>query len=337
MTMTDAFGADFAHADWNADDGSSARDEPAAFPAVSVWQQTLRQRVHCTGLGLHSGRQVAMTLAPAPAGTGIRFHRTDVQGEAAWVDARWDRVVDTRLCTVIGNRHGTLVGTIEHLMAAFAAAGIDNATVELNAAEPPAMDGSSAPFLFLIDCAGAVAQPAPRAMLAVRKTVRIEDGGKSVSLEPCAYPAMDVEIAFENRLIGRQRLRMAFSGTRFRSELARARTFGFAEEVEQMRKHGLALGGSLDNAVVVDGETVLNPDGLRYRDEFVRHKALDAVGDLYLAGGPIVGRFVGYQPGHKLNNAVLHALFADPTAYDWVDAAGRRLHTAAAGLAVAAE
>lgn len=282
-------------------------------------QTTLRQRVQCSGIGLHSGKPVSLALNPAAAGTGIQFLRTDLSGEAAWIEARWDHVVDTRLCTVIGNSHGAHIGTIEHLMAALAAAGVDNAIVELDAAEPPAMDGSSAPFMFLIECAGVVAVRAPRAMLHIRKPVRVSDGDKFAALEPCAYPEMDVEIVFENPLIGQQRTHMALSGMRFKGELSRARTFGFAHEVEYMRQNGLALGGSLDNAVVVDGDTVLNPGGLRYHDEFVRHKALDAVGDLYLAGGPIVGRYVGYQAGHKLNNLVLRALFADASAYEWVD------------------
>ena len=282
-------------------------------------QTTLRQRVHCFGIGLHTGRQVRLALAPADPGTGIVFRRTDLEGDEALIPARWDSVVDTTLCTVIGNRHGTTVGTVEHLMAALCACGVDNAVVELDAPEPPAMDGSAAPFIFLIECAGLVAQQEWRQMLHIRKSVRFEDGVKFAALEPCPYPELDVEIVFDNPVIGRQRTHMARSGMRFKGELARARTFGFAHEVEYMRRNGLALGGSLDNAVVVDGDSVVNPEGLRYADEFVRHKALDAVGDLYLAGAPIVGRYVGHQAGHKLNNSVLRALFADPDAYEWVD------------------
>ncbi len=325
MTMIEAYSAVAEMADFEAAGVYAGSRSLAAGPMVSGaflpgLQTTLCQRVQCSGIGLHSGNQVSLSLNPAEAGTGIRFRRTDLNGKAAWIEARWDHVVDTRLCTVVGNSHGTIVGTVEHLMAALAAAGVDNAVVELDSPEPPAMDGSSAPFLFLIECAGIKAVRAPRAMLHVCKAVRVSDGEKFAALEPCAYPEMDVEIVFDNPVIGRQRTHMALSGMRFKGELSRARTFGFAHEVEYMRQNGLALGGSLDNAVVVDGDSVLNPDGLRYHDEFVRHKALDAVGDLYLAGGPIVGRYVGYQAGHKLNNLVLRALFDDASAYEWVDA-----------------
>ncbi len=298
-------------------------------------QTTLWQAVQCSGIGLHSGKAVSLTLRPAMTGTGIRFRRTDLAAEAAWIDARWDNVIDTRLCTVIGNDKGAYVGTVEHLMAALAAAGVDNAIVEINAPELPAMDGSSAPFIFLIECAGLRSLRSPRAMLHIRKPVRVSEGDKFAALQPCAYPDMDVEIVFDDPVIGTQRKRMALSGMRFKGELARARTFGFAHEVEYMRQNGLALGGSLDNAIVVDGGSVLNPDGLRYHDEFVRHKALDAVGDLYLAGGPIVGRYVGHQAGHRLNNLVLRALFDDAGAYEWVDSE-RRSPAAREGLRVSA-
>lgn len=327
--MIESFGGslDLAEADMAPLDIAEASAESAFEGAFLPGRQTtLCQRVHCQGIGLHSGKQVRLSLVPAPANTGIRFYRTDVLAARAWIDARWDTVSDTTLCTVIANEYGEHVGTIEHLVAALAASGVDNVIVELDAAEPPAMDGSSAPFLFLIECAGVVPVNAARAMLHVRKAVWASDGEKFASLEPCPFASMDVEIVFDNPLIGRQRSEVALSGTRFKTELARARTFGFAHEVEYMRKNGLALGGSLDNAVVVDGDRVLNPEGLRYKDEFVRHKALDAVGDLYLCGGPIVGRYVGHQAGHKLNNLVLRALFADHEAYEWVSqpAADRR-------------
>ncbi len=317
--MTDAYSAITRDLDFADAGGVPSSARKTVGPFLPGNQTTLRQRVQCSGIGLHSGKQVSLALSPALAGTGIRFLRTDLSGDAAWIEARWDNVIDTQLCTVIGNSHGAYVGTIEHLMAALCAAGVDNAIVELNAPELPAMDGSAAPFLFLIECAGLAVLKAPRRMLRIRKPVRVSDGEKFAALEPCSYTDMDVEILFDNPVIGRQRLRMALSGIRFKSEMSRARTFGFAHEVEYMRQKGLALGGSLDNAVVVDGDAVLNPEGLRYHDEFVRHKALDAVGDLYLAGGPIVGRFVGHQTGHKLNNLVLRALFEDSSAYEWVD------------------
>ncbi|HKK29943.1 MAG TPA: UDP-3-O-acyl-N-acetylglucosamine deacetylase [Alphaproteobacteria bacterium] len=275
--------------------------------------------MHCSGIGLHSGKQVRMSLVPAPAGTGIRFCRTDLPPQEAWIDARWDRVTDTTLCTVISNQHGAFVGTVEHLMAALSACGLDNAVVELDAPEPPAMDGSAAPYMFLIECAGIATLPTRRQVLRILKPVRVGEGGKYAALKPSAYPELDVTIEFPNRLIGRQRTRIALSGTRFKTDLARARTFGFADEVDRLRSKGLAQGGSLDNAVVLDGETVLNPEGLRYPDEFVRHKALDVIGDLYLAGGPFLGRYVGNMAGHKLNNLLLRALFADRTAYEWAD------------------
>lgn len=319
MPMTDAYSAITSDLDFADADGLPSSARKPVGPFLPGNQTTLRQRVQCSGIGLHSGKKVSLALSPALAGTGIRFLRTDLSGDAAWIEARWDNVIDTQLCTVIGNSHGTNVGTIEHLMAALCAAGVDNAIVELDAPELPAMDGSSAPFLFLIECAGLAVLKARRRMLHIRKPVRVSDGEKFAVLEPCSYADMDVEILFDNPVIGRQRLRMALSGIRFKSEMSRARTFGFAHEVEYMRQNGLARGGSLDNAVVVDGDAILNPEGLRYHDEFVRHKALDAVGDLYLAGGPIVGRFVGHQTGHKLNNLVLRALFDDSSAYEWVD------------------
>jgi UDP-3-O-[3-hydroxymyristoyl] N-acetylglucosamine deacetylase len=290
------------------------RDSRAFRPGL---QTTLRQRVHCSGIGLHSGRKVSLSLVPTEAGSGIRFYRTDVGGPDAWIEARWDQVTDTRLCTVVSNERGLQVGTTEHLMAALAACGVDNAVVELDAAEPPAMDGSSAPFMFLIECAGVVAMPARRALLHVLKRISVREGGKSAALMPSARPELDVEIVFDSPVIGRQNKRMALSGAGFKKQLSTARTFGFAREVERMRSLGLALGGSLDNAVVIDGDAVINPGGLRFPDEFVRHKALDAVGDLYLCGGPIVGRYVGHQAGHRLNNLLVRALFADSSAYEW--------------------
>ena len=205
MTMIEAYGAIADDSDGDVADsyGHGASAITGAF--LPGTQTTLRQRVQCSGIGLHTGKQVSLALCPAVAGTGIRFRRTDLSGEAAWFNARWDHVIDTRLCTVIGNSHGGHVGTVEHLMAALSAAGVDNAIIELDSPEPPAMDGSSAPFLFLIECAGVAALRAKRAMLHVRKAVRVSEGDKFAALEPCAYPEMDVEIVFDNPLIGRQR------------------------------------------------------------------------------------------------------------------------------------
>ena len=280
-------------------------------------QQTLKGAIHCTGVGLHSGAKVSMMLRPAPADTGIVFLRTDVPADRAEIRARWDAVVDTRLCTVVGNAHGITVGTIEHLMAAFRGLGVDNCIVELDGAEVPVMDGSAAPFVFLVECAGLIEQSAARKVIRVLKPVVVLDGDKSATLRPAAQSGFGMEIEFASGAIARQRGQLRLAGGAFKAEVARARTFGFLHEVEAMRKAGLARGGSLDNAVVVSGDKVLNEGGLRYRDEFVRHKILDAVGDLYLAGAPILGQFHGVKTGHALNNRLLHALFADQDAWTW--------------------
>jgi len=284
------------------------------------WQQTLKAPIDCTGIGLHSGAQVRMTLRPAAVDSGITFVRVDQPAEKAVIPARWDHVVDTRLCTVVGNAHGVVVGTTEHLMAALRGCGIDNLVVELDGAEVPVMDGSSAPFVFLVECAGVVAQDAPRRILRVLKEVRVEDGDKSVALMPAPVSSLRVEIDFASAAIRRQESTLRLADGAFKAEVSRARTFGFLHEVEAMRNAGLARGGSLDNAVVISGDRVMNEGGLRYDDEFVRHKILDAVGDLYMAGHVIVGHFQGMRPGHAMNNRLLRALFADPTAWRIEDA-----------------
>lgn len=280
-------------------------------------QQTLKGAIHCTGTGLHSGARVSMTLRPAPAGSGVVFVRTDWRGADPEVPARWDAVVDTRLCTVVGNADGATVGTVEHLMAALAGCGIDNCRIELDGPEVPIMDGSAAPFVFLIECAGTAEQDAPRLALRVLRPVVVEEAGKSAALLPSDVPAYGMEIDFASAAVARQRGRVELLDGVFKREIARARTFGFLHEVEAMRKAGLARGGSLENAIVVSGDTVLNEGGLRFEDEFVRHKILDGIGDLYLAGAPILGRFHGVRSGHALNNRLLRALFADDAAWTW--------------------
>ncbi|KPF88143.1 UDP-3-O-[3-hydroxymyristoyl] N-acetylglucosamine deacetylase [alpha proteobacterium AAP38] len=285
------------------------------------WQQTLNTTIHCAGVGLHSGRRVRMTLRPAPVDHGICFIRTDVPADRAVIAARWDLVADTRLCTLLKNEQGTTIGTIEHLMAALRGLGIDNAVVEVDAPELPIMDGSSAPFVFLIECAGIKQQDQPRRMIRVLKEVRVQDGDKIVSLSPAPVSSFRAEIIYDNTaLIRRQEGFLRLTDGAFKAEVADCRTFGFAHEVEAMRKAGLGLGGSLDNAIVIDGDRVMNPGGLRHADEFIRHKILDAVGDLYLAGGPILGHYQGLRPGHAMNNAILRALFADATAWRREDA-----------------
>ncbi|HYZ24585.1 MAG TPA: UDP-3-O-acyl-N-acetylglucosamine deacetylase, partial [Rhodopila sp.] len=250
---------------------------------------------------------------------GIVFRRTDLGQEVA---ARFDNVVDTRLCTVLGD--GVVrIGTVEHLMAALAALGIDNALIELNGPEVPILDGSAAPFLFLLDCAGSIELDAPRRVVEVRRTVRVEAGEAWAELRPlgpatrASQPVleMDLSIDFAAPAIGRQAASLTLMAETFRRQIAPARTFTQMHEVEQLQAAGLARGGSLDNAVVVDGAAVLNPGGLRMPNEFASHKLVDAVGDLALAGGPLHGRFVAHRPGHELNNRLLRALFADAAAW----------------------
>lgn len=282
-------------------------------------QATLARAIGCVGVGVHSGRHVALDIAPAPAGTGIVFRRTDLGVE---IQALWSNVVDTRLCTVLADpaRPEVRVATVEHLMAAFVAAGIDNAIVSLDDAEVPILDGSAEPFLFLLDCAGRVELPAPRRVLELRQTVRVQSADGFAELRPLdagrSGPWLDasMSIDFAAPAIGRQALSLALTPAMIRRDLVRARTFALAAEVAQLQAAGLALGGSLDNAVVVDHARVLNPLGLRAPDEFVRHKMLDAVGDLALAGGALRARYVAHRPGHALNNQLLRALFASDVA-----------------------
>ncbi len=278
-----------------------------------VMQRTLKTSVECSGVALHSGVEVSMTLHPASADTGIQFKRTDITGPGALIPAKWDHVVDTAMCTTIGNGDGVTVSTVEHLMAALAGCGIDNALVELNGPEVPIMDGSAQPFVFLVENAGVVEQDAPRSVIRVLKTVSVDDG--KARLSPGTHLSLDLEIDFDHGAVFQQSLSIGIVNGSFAKELAGARTFGFLSDVEDLWAAGLAKGGSLDNAVVISGDRILNEGGLRYDDEFVRHKVLDAVGDLYLAGAPIIGKFQGVCSGHTANNALLRALFADPDAW----------------------
>ena len=280
----------------------------------------MRVRTTCEGIGLHSGRPVWMSIGPAVAGTGIVFRRVDLGVSIA---ARYDLVADTRLCTLIASEQepSARVGTVEHLMAALAAIGVDNAIVEVDGPELPIMDGSSRPFMSLIHQAGLAAQPVVRELVEVRRTVRVTDGAAYAQLSPSPSFGIDLSIDFEAPAIGRQSMTVdRLDARRFASELAGARTFTMADEIDRLRAAGLARGGSLGNAVVVDGASVLNSGGLRWPDEFVRHKALDAIGDLALAGYAIRGRFTGHRSGHGLNNRILRALFADPANWRLVEA-----------------
>jgi UDP-3-O-[3-hydroxymyristoyl] N-acetylglucosamine deacetylase len=281
-------------------------------------QHTITRAVQCKGIGLHSGVQVTMTLHPAGADRGIVFLRSDVKSGNRHVPARWDQVVDTQLCTVVANQDGVSVGTIEHLMAALRGCNVDNCIVELDGPEVPVMDGSSAAFVEMIENTGIAPNGAPRMVVRVLKDVTVTDGNKSVTLSPADEFVYGGEIDFAHKSIGTQRFETSLFNGNFAHELADCRTFGFLHEVEYMRARGLARGGSLDNAVVLNEDGVMNEDGLRRGDEFIRHKLLDAVGDIYLAGRPVLGAYYGERAGHALNNAVLHALFADESAYEIV-------------------
>lgn len=281
----------------------------------SVYQHTVAAPFAVTGIGVHSGAPATLTVYPAPAGSGITFIRTDITDRDNVIPARYDFVTDTRLCTVLANKDGASVSTVEHVLSAFAALGLDNATVEIDGPEAPIMDGSAAPFIKAIDKAGLQRQKSPRKVIVIKKTVAVQDGEKEVILSPADGQYFGFEIAFDNALIGRQKYTLNLKEAAYRADISAARTFGFLHEVEALRKMGLARGGSLDNAIVVDGDTVLNPDGLRFKNEFVRHKVLDAIGDIYLAGMQIIGHYHGVKAGHAMNNKILHALFADPTAY----------------------
>ncbi len=297
---------------------------------TTVWQQTLKRAIHSTGVGLHSGQDVTLRLIPAEPDTGIRFHRTDkmaADGGPIVIPARYDHVVDTTLCTVIGN-DGVTVGTIEHLMSALAGAAIDNLIVEIDGPEVPILDGSAEPFVFLIDCAGVAVQPVARRAFKVLRPIEVKAEGKAARLSPAAGSSFDVSIDFDCNVIRQQSQQVSLVNGNYRHDVARARTFGFLADVEKLRQMGLARGGSLANAIVIDDGQVLNPDGLRWPDEFARHKVLDAIGDLYLAGGPILGHFDGVCTGHADNNRLLRALFADPAAWVQVD-----LTTAQTGFA----
>lgn len=282
--------------------------------ALLSYQHTLAASAICAGVGLHSGQRVRVSIRPAPVGSGIVFVRTDVVGDNR-VRVAPEAVVQTRLCTVIANEAGVTVATIEHLMAALAALEVDNAVVELDGPEIPIMDGSALPFVQLLDRAGRRPQEAQREYIEVLRPVEVVDGDKVARLTPSDRFEMAFEIIFPSQAIGRQRVDLTITEDSFRRELADCRTFGFVREVEALRQAGLARGGSLENAIVIDGDRILNPEGLRRADEFVRHKALDAVGDLYVLGAPLLGRFEGVKGGHALNNLAARALMAQPDAW----------------------
>jgi UDP-3-O-[3-hydroxymyristoyl] N-acetylglucosamine deacetylase len=284
-------------------------------------QTTLKDHVSVSGIGVHSASPVTMTFHPADANTGIVFARTDEQGREREVRADFRSVTATELATVLGDQSGAVCGTAEHVLAALRGLGIDNVLVELDGPEAPIMDGSAAAFVAALDQVGVTELSAPRRYIEVRKPVRVAHGDAFGELQPFARGFhIDVEIEFHNPLIGRQSISTEIEPDNFRRELSRARTFGFMRDVAKLWNAGYALGASFENTLVVTENRVLNPEGLRYPDEFVRHKALDAVGDLALAGAPILGAYRSVRGGHKLNHAVLVALMSDPSAWAFVEA-----------------
>jgi UDP-3-O-[3-hydroxymyristoyl] N-acetylglucosamine deacetylase len=283
-----------------------------------IKQRTLKTAVRATGVGLHTGEKVVMVMRPAPIDTGIVFCRSDLPGNPA-IPARATNVTNTTMATVL-EQHGARVSTVEHLMSALFGLGVDNAYIDVSAEEVPIMDGSAGTFVFLLQSAGIEEQAAPKRYLRVLKTVALEKGDKRVRLEPFNGFKVGFSIAFDHPVfdVSQNTVEVDFGQVSFVREVARARTFGFTQDVELMRSRGLARGGSLDNALVIDDFRVLNADGLRMDDEFVMHKALDAVGDLYLAGHPLIGAFHGHKSGHELNNLLVRALLADRSAYEEV-------------------
>jgi UDP-3-O-[3-hydroxymyristoyl] N-acetylglucosamine deacetylase len=284
----------------------------------SIYQHTVNAPVTITGVGVHSGSPVTMTIKPASVSAGISFVRTDITDRPNAIPALWDSVTETRLCTVLANKQGASVSTVEHLLSAFAALGVDNAVIEINGPEVPIMDGSAIHFVEKLNVTGLCRQSAPRLALRIKKTVSYKEGDKETFLSPAEGTFFGMEIEFENKLIGRQRYMHALTESHYRSDIATARTFGFLPEIEQLKKLGFARGGSLENAIVIDGGKILNPEGLRFRNEFVRHKILDAIGDLYLAGAHLIGHYHGVKAGHAMNNKILHTLFSQPDAFEFV-------------------
>ncbi len=278
-----------------------------------VRQKTLGSVVECTGTGLHGGRAVTMALHPAEPGSGVVFRRADLGG--ATVSATYANVCATEMCTSLGNGNGLRVATVEHLMSALAGLAIDNVVVELDGPEVPIMDGSAAPFVFLIECAGIVEQPAPRRAFQVLKTVEVADGERSASLSPLDGFSVSFEIASDHPAIGRQKCHFELVDGVFKRDVSRARTYGFLRDATGLRERGFIRGASLQNAIVLSDDKVVNSDGLRFDDEFVRHKTLDCIGDLYLAGGPLLGHMHGVSSGHTMNHRLLKALFSDPEAW----------------------
>lgn len=282
-----------------------------------IHQRSIKSKVQTTGVGLHTGARVTLTLRPALPNTGIVFHRVDLPEPGSFRIAP-DLVVDTRLCSAL-EANGAKVATVEHLMSALAGLGIDNLHIDIDGPEVPILDGSAAPFVYLLQSAGIELLNAPKRFIRVKKTVRVEEGDKWAEFRPYEGFSLTFSIDFDHPVFRNtsRETTLDFSRQSYVQEVSRARTFGFVKDVEYLRSHGLALGGTLDNAIVLDEYRVLNSEGLRYADEFVKHKVLDAVGDLYLTGYPILGAFMAYKSGHGLNNRLLRCLMADADAWEW--------------------
>ena len=280
-------------------------------------RQTIATEISTSGCALHAGVTVNMTLSPAPAGHGIVFRRADLGG--AEIPARYDRVGETRLGTVITDGAGTSVGVIEHLMAAIAGAEIDDLLITLDGPEPPILDGDALSYLVLLEHAGFRQEQGIRKAVRVKKRVEVSKGDARAALEPEDGRVFDFDISFPSVAIGEQHFSLNFSPSEFRLKIAPARTFGFLHELDALNKAGLGRGASLENTIAIDGDRIVNKPLMRFEDEFVRHKILDAIGDMALAGGPVIGRFVGHRSGHAQNNALLRALFADHENYEWID------------------
>jgi len=274
-------------------------------------QRTLDHAIRCSGIGLHSGKKIQLILHPADVDTGITFHRSDLN---ITIPAHADYVTDTRLCTTIGKGEAN-ISTVEHLLSALSGLGIDNAYIEVNGAEVPVMDGSAAPFVFLIQCAGIREQNKAKKVLRILKRVEVADGDKRCSLHPASGFKVSYLLDYDHPLLKNRSVSIDFSRQAYTREVSRARTFGFLHEIEALQKAGLALGGSLENAIVLDQYRVMNESGLRYEDECVRHKILDTVGDLSLAGLPIAGAFEGERTGHQMNHSLVTALLSDTSAW----------------------
>ncbi len=280
-----------------------------------VLQHTLAGSAVCSGVGVHSGQRVRMAIRPAPAGSGVVFVRSDITDRDNRIPVSAETVGRTQLNTEIFNAAGVTVSTIEHVMAAFAALGVDNVLVDVDGPEVPIMDGSALPFVQLLDRAGRRRQDVARRFIQILDPVEVVDGDKRAALLPADAFEVDFEIAFDSAVVGRQRIDLQVTERSFREELASARTFGFLKDVEALRRVGLARGGSFDNVIVIDGDVILNEGGLRIEREFVRHKAMDAIGDLYVLGAPLIGRFEARYAGHALNNLLVRELIARPEAW----------------------